>query len=61
MSDDSANIDWWKQMQENAIRVTCPTCDHVEWVVGKPTEISKHIECYSCLRLRMDDSESHEA
>ena len=60
MSDDPASIDWWKHMEANAIRVTCPTCDHIEWVVGKPSEVSKHIECYSCLRARMDDSESQE-
>lgn len=53
--DDPASIDRWKHMEAHAIRVTCPTCDHVELVFGKPEEVAKHVECYGCLRARMDD------
>ena len=55
MSDDPASIDWWKHIEANAIRVTCPTCDHVELVLGKPGEVKDHVECWHCLRDRMAD------
>ena len=53
-------IDWWKHMEANAVRVTCPYCDHVEFVYGKPEEIDDHVECHGCLSSRMDDSQSQE-
>lgn len=53
--DDPASIEWWKHMEANAIRVTCPTCDHVELVFGKPEDVAKHVECHGCLRARMED------
>jgi hypothetical protein len=53
--DDSASIDAWKDLDRKCVRVTCPTCDHVELVPGKPGEVEDHVECWHCLRDRMAD------
>lgn len=55
MNDEPNSGDWWQRKQAHAIRVTCPTCDHVEWVIGKPGEVEPHVECHGCLRARMED------
>jgi len=55
MSDDPASIDAWKDLESKCVRVTCPTCDHVELVLGKPGEVEDHVECWHCLRDRMAD------
>lgn len=55
MSDDPASIDAWKDIESKCVRVTCPTCDHVELVPGKPGEVEDHVECWHCLRDRMAD------
>lgn len=52
---DPSCIDPWNDLERKCVRVTCPTCDHVELVLGKLVEVEDHVECWNCLRDRMAD------